>query len=110
MIQFTDMASTQAPTTSRGEWAPTDGTAALSTSFAVHPASLASRSSGRRAGSTATKFPCALVSGVREEPVPGRVLMSLPLGGCTREKQHSISIRCFSSEVKTDPGLEARWR
>ena len=60
--------------------------------------------------SAAAKFPHALVSGVREKPVFGRVLMSLPLGGCTREKQHRISIRCFSSEVKTDPGREARWR
>jgi|GEM_PF-7096128 len=112
MIQFTDMASTvpQAPVAPGGRWAPANGSAALSTAFAVHPASLAYRCSGRRAGSTATKFPHAPVSGVRKEPVLGRVFMSLPLGGCIREKQHRISIRCFSSEAKTDPGREARWR
>jgi hypothetical protein len=112
MIQFTDMASTvtQAPAAPGDGWAPTSGTAALSTAFAVHPASLVYRYSERRAGSTATKFPYTPVSGVRKEPVFGRVLLSLPLGGCIREKQHRISIRCFSSEAKTDPGREARWR
>jgi len=110
MTQSTNMAPTQTPAKPRGGWAPTTGTAAPLTTFAVHPASLASRSSGRRDGSAAAKFPHALVSGVREKPVFGRVLMSLPLGGCIREKQHRISIRCFSSEVKTDPGREARWR
>jgi hypothetical protein len=110
MIQFTDMAYTQAPAAPGGGWAPVNGIAASSTTFAVHPASLAYRSSGRSAGSAATKFPHAPVSGVWKEPVLGRVLMSLPLGGCIREKQHHISIRCFSSEAKTDPGREARWR
>lgn len=110
MIQFTEIASTAAhtPTTSCDGWAVADWPAASPTVFAVRPASLAC-SAGRSAGVTATKFPYAQ-SGVRKEPVLGRVFMSLPLGGCIRETQQHISIRCFSSEVTTDPGREARWR
>jgi hypothetical protein len=111
MILFTDMASktAQAPITSFDGWAPVNETAAPSTVFAVYPASLTC-GSGQSAGSMAAKFPYALGSGVREEPVFGRVFMSLPLGGCIREKQHRISIRCSSSEINTDPGFAARWR
>ena len=105
MIEITKMAPiAQASSPLNGEWTSADESQLL-----LHLLPPARPLPQQDKEAAAIEFPHSLVSGVWKEARPRTGSMSLPLGGCIRESS-TISIRCFSSEAKTDPGFSARWR